>query len=202
MNFTSTRQEKLKEFEHTQDWSIHYTRAVIKNSEWKFLWLYDMRFDHYQLPWWKVDAWEDFEVAISREVYEETGCRVNSIRHMWSKKLLCIIWIYISHQYEVEISWIPAITEPDKFSHCSRITAIDTEDGMLQYYLESDLGEKYKTVQQLTEWGIYEIIAYLQWNHYQLWDWDFPMKTPYIWKVDTFYSCYFDTIVTYVLMFF
>ena len=70
--FTEDWQQKLKEFEHTSDGAIHYTRAIIQDEHGKYICLFDKRFGHYQLPGGKVDTGENMEEALIREIYEET----------------------------------------------------------------------------------------------------------------------------------
>ncbi len=111
------RQKKLIDYEHTADGCLHTTRAIIKDKNWKYLGLYDIRFDHYQLPWGKVDAWESIEQWLIREVQEETWAKVVSAEYLGGVKLFFKLWAFIQNIYEVTLDGEVSIQEPDKFSH-------------------------------------------------------------------------------------
>ena len=160
---TTQRSQVIDEYEHTSDWAVHYTRALIQNDKWEYLALFDKRFWHYQLPWWKVDAWEEMHEALKREVLEEIGCEVLEYEYIWSKKLLFSLWYFVSNCYKVRISWIPEAMEQEKMSHCWRwVVEKSMENRFSTKITFSD--RVLESEHTLLEWWTYEILYSQTWD--------------------------------------
>jgi len=104
-------------FATTEDWAIKYTRAVIQDKKWRFLMLLKTKYGVYVMPAGKIDLNEDRETWLRREVEEEVGAKVSSV-----KKLGGFKWIYpggtlwYNTTYEVKLDWEPTNKESDKHS--------------------------------------------------------------------------------------
>ncbi len=76
-----------------EDLYFHGVKALIKNSEWKYLllrvntsWRYEYKgWDYRDVPWWRVEKWMDIRSTLLREVKEETSIENVSIwKHLWT----------------------------------------------------------------------------------------------------------------------
>lgn len=66
--------------------------VVIKKWRWPFTWLYD-------LPWWKIEYWEENIFALKRELMEEVWLNKEDFV---VKKLLSVEEDFIKHSWEWE----------------------------------------------------------------------------------------------------
>jgi len=63
---------------------------VIKKWKWPFTWLYD-------LPWGKIEHWEDHIEALKREIFEETWLKETEFE---IEKLLLVSEDFVNHIWE------------------------------------------------------------------------------------------------------
>lgn len=193
VTISKDRQKKLIDHEHTTDWCIHTTRAIIKNEDGKYMWLYDVRFDHYQLPWGKVDSWETIEQWLIREVEEEIGAKVVKTNYLGWVKLFFRIWAQVEHVYEVEVSWDITIQEPEKFSHVWYWTIKSAKTKNVTI----DFGDtKNKGYHEIMEWWDYVIWLVESWLLEKLNDHgEYKIELPPMTSIepDQLYVSYLDT---------
>ena len=57
-------------------------RAILFDESGRVALVYEHRYDHYKLPGGCVEAGEDIERALRREVKEEVGARVKNLRYL------------------------------------------------------------------------------------------------------------------------
>lgn len=78
-------------------------RCFLKNSEWKYLLVKHKDKNHWVLPGWHIEKWEDIYKAIKREIMEELWIKIKII---WRKKWLELDWLKELHQplitYKIE----------------------------------------------------------------------------------------------------
>lgn len=58
------------------------TRAFLRNDEWKYILVRHTGKDHWTLPGWHIDEWENIYKAIKREIKEELNLEVSIL---WNK---------------------------------------------------------------------------------------------------------------------
>jgi len=156
LDISDNRKQKLIAHEHTDDWFIHTTRAIIKNEKGEYLGMYDTRFKHYQVPWGKVDAGETIEQGFRREVEEETWAKISSLNYVGWTKILFRLGAYVEHMFEVELSWDIEILEPEKFSHVWQAVVKNAK----RKNISIDFGDTKRTwLTEIMEWGDYAIWA-------------------------------------------
>ncbi len=126
--FEPSRCTKLQKYEHTDDGCIYSARAHIHNQQWQTLALYDQRRKAYSLPWGKVDAWENIETALAREVEEEIGVTAITCKRFWTAKNIRSWWLVCHVHFDVTIEGTPRICEADKFEKIVRVDIISPND--------------------------------------------------------------------------
>lgn len=102
-------------FEVTKDWFVKVTTAIIRDTSWKILCIYDNSINKWNTPWWKVDKWETPEQSIVREVLEELWIKVIEKVFLWTRKTISK-WLWEVHYFDVKVDWIPENKERDKHS--------------------------------------------------------------------------------------
>jgi len=73
-------------YECDEDWVTEFARAIVRNSEWKFLVLLKKQFGSYIFPGGKVEKWETPEQTIVRELKEEVWIDVEKYNFLWKCK--------------------------------------------------------------------------------------------------------------------
>ncbi len=112
-------QKKIEEKYETEsdDWTIKYVRAFIKNEKGQILYLFHKKKWFYAIPGWKIDKWETEEKTLERELKEELWVSIKNMKFIWknrmfsnSKEYRLSVWSY----YEVEIDWNVENLETEK----------------------------------------------------------------------------------------
>lgn len=57
-------------------------RSVLLNKENKMALLHILYGNYYKLPWWWIESWEERDIALAREMQEETGCKVSMLKEL------------------------------------------------------------------------------------------------------------------------
>ena len=108
---------------------------------------YDIRADERRVPGWKVDKWENFEIALKRKIKEElwVDCEIN--KYIWSNKVVHGQKIVRLNWYDVSIVGEPASQEPKKIWSLARAEKIEF-DNDLWYAIRLDvIGEEGTTIE-------------------------------------------------------
>ena len=92
------------DFAVTDDNFVHCIMWVIKDSEWRYLSLYNNKRDGWQFPWGKADAGEAPEVALQREIKEELWVDCTVWKCLWAVKGLQAWYLWLLSFYEVSIT--------------------------------------------------------------------------------------------------
>lgn len=91
--------------------------VIIK--EWKILLLFKKKYQHYELPGWKLEIGETLEQCAIRETKEEIWCDVKIIKYIGHKDFELNNKIYESHKYLAKITdnQQPVVNEPHNFEN-------------------------------------------------------------------------------------
>ena len=118
-----------KKHEQTDDGFIHTTKAIIKDEQWRYLTLFDTRWDFWTLPGWKVDTWETLEDSLARELYEELGVKIIKSNLIWSRKYIGKKNV-LAHYFDVTISGAPKIQENNKHNELKYVEIMDNDNNL------------------------------------------------------------------------
>lgn len=127
---------KDEKHEQTDDGFIHTTKAIIKDEQWRYLTMFDTRWDFRTLPGGKVDTNERLEDSLKRELQEELWVTVTQANHIWSRKYIGRTKV-IAHYFDVIISWTPKIKETEKHTELKYVEIIDN-DNELKFAVKID----------------------------------------------------------------
>ena len=118
---------KKGEFEKTDDGFIHTAKAIIRDEKWRYLTFFDPRWDFWTLPGGKVDAGENLEQGLKRELEEELSVQVNSMKLIWSRKYLGKTNV-VAHYFDVTIIWEPTLQEKEKHNQLAYVEIIENDN--------------------------------------------------------------------------
>lgn len=58
-------------------------RIVMIDDQWLTPIIYASVMEHYKIPGWWIDKWEDINTALQREALEEAGCEIEVLWEIW-----------------------------------------------------------------------------------------------------------------------
>ena len=117
-------------FSKTSDGYVDYALAVVKDAQWRYLSLYNTKWEDRQFPGGKIDAWETWEQAVLREVKEELWVDAVVKKSLWTVKWITDTYPWRAHFFEVELQWEPKIIEPKKHSILTYMETIPSENSL------------------------------------------------------------------------
>lgn len=125
-------------FEKTSDNFIKTVFAIIKDDQWRILSMYNAKREMRQLPGGKVDAGETLEQALAREIQEEIWVDAIVGKKLWVVKRILNKKPWLTHFFEVTISWEPSLQEKDKHQKLqwTKIEPTDTNELWYQYQID------------------------------------------------------------------
>ena len=151
-----------EKYEQTEDGFIHTTKALIKDEQWRYLTLFDMKRDFWTLPGGKVDTWETLEEALARELQEELGVKVTQSHLIWSRKYIGKKNV-LAHYFEVTISGTPKIQESNKHTELKYIEILEN-DNTLGFSIKIDntiLDDAYELIDRFLSFHtIHNVLPY------------------------------------------
>ncbi len=104
----------IEKHELTKDWFTKYARAVIRDTEWKFLLMFNTVVHSFIFPWGKIDLWETIEEWLKREIKEEIWVNILSSNFVWKSKIIFPNGVWLYDLFEATINEIPQIQEKNK----------------------------------------------------------------------------------------
>jgi len=135
LRVSKVQEEKLNpEFETTEDGSIKFVRAVMKDSDGKILLLLKKKFGTYIMPGGKVDSGENVENALTRELKEELWVSIVKKSFVGQHKAIYnygweIWWSFWEHHlYEVEYNGTPVNNETETHGQMVWADIVDSDN--------------------------------------------------------------------------
>ena len=167
--------------ESTPDGFVEVVDCVIRKNN-KFFMLYHTKGQKYVFPGGKIDAGDDLEFTVKKELKEEIWVEVTKINTLWSFKELMPYGAFNLNIIDVEYTWEPQNLEPEKHTHTIWAEIIESDnalwfainiDGTIvddEYEIRHQFYDLYiyqhKIAQQITEiqWDTIAHVNFLAWT--------------------------------------
>jgi 8-oxo-dGTP pyrophosphatase MutT (NUDIX family) len=134
---TEKYQQRLTDHPATEDWFIHVVWWIVQDSDGKIYLHHNAKLNEFVLPWGKVERWESFEDALTRELREELSIEVKQSHHISSIKYIHWWQKRCFHMFIIdEYTWIPLNNDSHKLDQY-RAEIIDS-DNDLWYAIKID----------------------------------------------------------------
>jgi len=123
------RNYNLDQYETTTDWYMEVVDCIIKH-EGKMLMNYSIKWQKYLFPWGKVEKWDSLETTIKKEIQEELGVEVTSMKSLWSTKQILHGWLFNLNMFEIEIQGEPKLMKPEELPQMVRVEIIPSDNAI------------------------------------------------------------------------
>lgn len=123
-------QQTPQDSKHTysEDGFVDVVAGVIQNEQGAYAMVHHSKEHLWFFPGGKVDTGESLEDALSRELKEEVGVRVESSAYLGSIKIVHLGVPCRVHRYQVSTPDTPKIQEPEKHGALKWISSEDAEN--------------------------------------------------------------------------
>lgn len=148
--------EVSEKYESTQDGFIQVVDCVIKKDN-KFFMLYHKKGQKYVFPGWKLDAGDDIEKTVIKELKEEIGIDVTKINNLGNFKEVMPYGLFNLNIIDVEYNGEPQNLEPEKHTHSVWAEIIES-DNSLKFAVKIDwtiIDDEYEITHQFYDLYVY-----------------------------------------------
>ena len=103
---------------HTQDGFIHVVGGLVYDDQGRIYLHHNALYNEFLLPWGKVEFWETYEQALTRELKEELDIEVHKMNYLSSVKYIAGGVRRCFHMFEIQdYSGIPINNEHEKLDY-------------------------------------------------------------------------------------